>query len=66
MSIFGDILSVAAWVIPPVGMAVHAASESDKQTKEAIKNTQDAAYMGAVTKQINAFSAWANSLPTGR
>lgn len=42
-----------------------AASESDKQTKEGIKNTKDAAYMGAVTKQINSYSEWPSSVPTG-
>jgi hypothetical protein len=42
-----------------------AAAKSDEQTKEGIKNTEDAAYMGAVTKQINAYSEWPGSLPTG-
>jgi hypothetical protein len=48
-----------------IGTTVAQTVEADKQTKEAIKNTTEAAFMGAGAKQINAYSSFASSVPTG-
>jgi len=48
-----------------IGTSVAAGVESDKQTKEGIKNQKDATYMSAVTKQINAYATYPGAVPTG-